>query len=654
MYKIYHNDKLIYSPRSPDVTLGKAELTQQANCAGAIQIVMYPQNPAYQSVKEMASTITVKEDDETIYEGRVTTINDEISFEKTLQTEGALAYLNDSVIRPFSFSGDVSEFVEKILKEHNSQVEEGKQILVGDIGVQAALKITEEEYTTAMQQLQSQLPGILGGYLEIRYKNGKKYLDYLEKRTLINTQVIEYGENMVDLSDQKAGSDIATVLIPLGAKDENQKRITIEKVNDGKDYLTNDEAVVEYGKIVRTVVYDDITSPTILMQTAEKELPKYATRERTIELTAADLAAAGYNIRSFAWGQKVRCHSRVHGINTTADITMKKTDLCNPANSRITVGDIKTTYTAGSKAETKKDLEETKKDLASSIDQARADLKDDLDNAAGLFQTTITQDDGSTIYYLHDKKTLEQSTLVLKLNAKALGVSLDGGNTYSWGFDFDGNAILNEIYAIGLNADKIKTGCIIANDADGNEIFYLNVATGEVRIGAKCVNLHSETLEKYLDDTESKITEEIRKAYVDSTVTADQLIIKAVKEYVKTSDLNQFKQEVSTQFTQNSDSFQMIFSKVESELKDLEDSTNEEFKEIKKWIRFTDGKIILGESGNTLELTLQNDRISFTSAGVEVAYFSNNQMYVDSIVVRNNASIVGLEIRKFGRHIQLS
>lgn len=36
MYKIYHNDKLIYSPRSPNVTLGKAELTQQANCAGAI------------------------------------------------------------------------------------------------------------------------------------------------------------------------------------------------------------------------------------------------------------------------------------------------------------------------------------------------------------------------------------------------------------------------------------------------------------------------------------------------------------------------------------------------------------------------------------------------------------------------------------------
>lgn len=75
MYKIYHNDKLIYSPRSPDVTLGKAELTQQANCAGAIQIIMYPQNPAYKSVKEMASIITVKEDDETIYEGRITTIN---------------------------------------------------------------------------------------------------------------------------------------------------------------------------------------------------------------------------------------------------------------------------------------------------------------------------------------------------------------------------------------------------------------------------------------------------------------------------------------------------------------------------------------------------------------------------------------------------
>ena len=540
MYKIYHNDKLIYSPRSPDVTLGKAELTQQANCAGAIQIIMYPQNPAYKSVKEMASIITVKEDDETIYEGRITTINDEISFEKTLQTEGALAYLNDSVIRPFSFSGDVSEFVEKILKEHNAQVEEGKQILAGNIGVQAALKITEEEYTTAMQQLQSQLPGILGGYLEIRYKNGKKYLDYLEKRTLINTQVIEYGENMVDLSDQKAGSDIATVLIPLGAKDENQKRITIEKVNDGKDYLTNDEAVAEYGKIVRTVVYDDITSPTILKQTAEKELPKYATRERTIELTAADLAAAGYNIRSFAWGQKVRCHSRVHGIDTTADITTKKTDLCNPANSRITVGDIKTTYTAGSKAEAKKDLEEAKKELATSIDQARADLRGDLDNAAGLFQTTITQDDGSTIYYLHDKKTLEQSALVIKMNAKALGVSLDGGNTYSWGFDFDGNAILNEIYAIGLNANKLKTGCIIANDKNGNEVFYLNVETGEVRIGADCVKINSEKIVEYINGVK-KTAEDANSSADEALKTAKATVASMSIEYYKSTSATELK-----------------------------------------------------------------------------------------------------------------
>lgn len=540
MYKIYHNEKLIYSPRSPDVTLGKAELTQQANCAGAIQIIMYPQNPAYQLVKEMASTITVKEDDETIYEGRITTINDEISFEKTLQTEGALAYLNDSVIRPFSFSGDVSEFVTKILKEHNAQVEEGKQILVGNIGVQAALKITEEEYTTAMQQLQSQLPGILGGYLEIRYKNGKKYLDYLEKRTLINTQVIEYGENMVDLSDQKAGSDIATVLIPLGAKDENQKRITIEKVNDGKDYLINDEAVKEYGKIVRTVVYDDITSPTILKQTAEKELSKHAIKEQTIELTAADLAAAGYNTRSFAWGQKVRCHSRVHGIDTTADITTKKTDLCNPANSRITVGDIKTTYTAGSKAETKKDLEETKKDLVSSIDQARADLKGDLDNAAGLFQTTITQDDGSTIYYLHDKKTLERSTLVLKMNAKALGVSLDGGNTYSWGFDFDGNAILNEIYAIGLNANKLKTGCIIANDKNGNEVFYLNVETGEVRIGADCVKINSEKIVEYINGVK-KTAENAKSSAGEALKAAKATVASMSIEYYKSTSATELK-----------------------------------------------------------------------------------------------------------------
>ncbi len=280
-------------------------------------------------------------------------------------------------------------------------------------------------------------------------------------------------------------------------------------------------------------------------------------------------------------------------------------------------------------------------------------LSKQLAESSGMYITAQKQDDGSTIYYVHDKPELDDSQVVWKLTATALGISTDGGETYPYGLDVSGTAILNRIYTIGLNADYMKTGSISASDKDGNELFYVNVETGEVRIASSSVKYQDESLDEHLDSTESELSKKIEKAYTDATLTADELIVNAVKEYVKTSDLEQFKEEISTQFTQTSDSFQMTFSKVESALSDLTESTNEGFNEIKEWIRFKDGKIILGKSENALELTLQNDRISFTSNGVEVAYFSNNQMHVDFIVVNSKASIVGLKIQKSGRHIQI-
>lgn len=285
---------------------------------------------------------------------------------------------------------------------------------------------------------------------------------------------------------------------------------------------------------------------------------------------------------------------------------------------------------------------------------ALENLSKQLAESSGMYITVQKQDDGSTIYYVHDKPKLDDSQVVWKLTATALGISTDGGETYPYGLDISGTAILNRIYTIGLNADYIKTGSISASDKDGNELFYVNVETGEVRIASSSVKYQNEALDEHLDNTETELSEKIQKAYTDATLTADELIVNAVKEYVKTSDLEQFKEEISTQFTQTSDSFQMTFSKVESALSDLTESTNEGFNEIKEWIRFKDGKIILGKSENALELTLQNDRISFTSSGVEVAYFSNNQMHVDSIAVNSQASIVGLNITKSGRHIQIS
>lgn len=106
-----------------------------------------------------------------------------------------------------------------------------------------------------------------------------------------------------------------------------------------------------------------------------------------------------------------------------------------------------------------------------------------LDNASGLYETQQVQQDGSTIYYMHDKPTLNESTVIMKVTAEGVGISTDGGQTYPTALDVDGDAILRRIYAIGLDADYINTGRITVGPAN-NPVFFADFDTQQVGIGA--------------------------------------------------------------------------------------------------------------------------------------------------------------------------
>lgn len=126
-------------------------------------------------------------------------------------------------------------------------------------------------------------------------------------------------------------------------------------------------------------------------------------------------------------------------------------------------------------------------------ERALEDLADQLENSSGMYETQEQQSDGSYIYYLHDKPTLAESQIVWKLTANALGLSTNGGRTYSYGLDVSGNAILNRIYAIGLDADYIKTGALVVK-RNGTTVFSADVDTGQVTLQGDCVTIGSESL----------------------------------------------------------------------------------------------------------------------------------------------------------------
>ena len=90
------------------------------------------------------------------------------------------------------------------------------------------------------------------------------------------------------------------------------------------------------------------------------------------------------------------------------------------------------------------------------VDNLQKALKD----GSGMYETNVLQDDGSTITYLHDKPTLEESKNIIKLTSNAIGVSNDGGKTYPYGFILDGSLITRLLYAEGINADYILFGTL--------------------------------------------------------------------------------------------------------------------------------------------------------------------------------------------------
>ena len=111
---------------------------------------------------------------------------------------------------------------------------------------------------------------------------------------------------------------------------------------------------------------------------------------------------------------------------------------------------------------------------------AIAQVQRELATSSGLYVTPVLQPDGSTIYYAHDKAQLSESTIVWKMTAEAIGISTDGGLTYPYALDVNGTAILNRIYAIGIDADYVTTGRI--QDAHGYNFWDLD--TGEFQMAS--------------------------------------------------------------------------------------------------------------------------------------------------------------------------
>ena len=502
MYKVYCDGHLLYHSNLESLKIFNPSLELEINKTGSFVFTIYSDHPYFSLIKKLKSIITIFQDGYLLFRGRV--LDEETGWhnEKTVTCEGDMAFLLDSILRPFSFSGTPAEFLAYVLSLHNAQVDSYKHIQPGTVTVEGYVVHDVSDYSTTKATIEKSLLDAFGGFLMTRTVDGDTYLDYLKEINLLSPQPIQFGKNLLDLKRIRKGADIATVLIPLGAKlkdeegKDTEQRLTIASVNGDADFIQDENAISQFGIIVKTVIFDDIADPTELKTKGQAHLAELVNLWETIELTAADLATVNKDITSFHLGTQVRVTSKLHGMDQLFQVSKLSIKLLDPAANKMTLGKTVLAFSEAVKG---------------------------VSDGQGLVLQTVER------------------------NAQAASEAVY-------------NVEQNLLASIQVSADNIQS--VVA------ENYYLK------------------------EDTDALVS------------------------------------SVSTAIEQTKDSFEIQFNQFSQDIQAVATGADAEFEEIRKYIRFVDGQILLGEVGNELELQISNDRISFLQDGAEVAYFSNRKLYV--------------------------
>nr|UVX81430.1 MAG: late control gene D protein [Bacteriophage sp.] len=148
-------------------------------------------------------------------------------------------------------------------------------------------------------------------------------------------------------------------------------------------------------------------------------------------------------------------------------------------------------------------VEQAKKDTEKKLSAYDVKLKQMNELAAntlGFYYTEEVQADGSTVSYRHDKPTLADSKVIYKTGVDGFFLSVDGGQTWKAGFDSNGDAVLNILYAIGIQSEWINTRGFTAKDNNGNTTLRVDADTGAVTLEVENFTLKSRTIEQIAKD----------------------------------------------------------------------------------------------------------------------------------------------------------
>lgn len=623
MYRVYCNDSPLYDLRDEDLVLISPTVKIGENTAGSFEFSILPKHPHYEEVNELTSVITAYDGDEEIFCGRVVEITKDSYNRKKVICEGELAYFNDSIQRPARYQGlTVRGYLETLVNIHNQQVKNqgiDKTFKVGAITVQDkndyVYKYTNWEST--LEVIKTDLLKTYGGYLRIRKENGVRYLDYLADYPNTNTQVIEFGSNLLDFTHDMVASDIVTAVIPLGARLEDVTEVegldaylTIKDVNGGVDYVYSQEAVKSYGWIFKTVKWDDVHVADNLLRKGKEYLSDIQFAQITLTVSAVDLHMLHVDMERIKVLDEIRVTSSPNGLDRFFPVSEMTIYLDKPSNNKLTLG---TSYSKNSLSTKTESNMTSIKDKIDSLPNKSEILEEARENASQLIHSAtnghvVTTADEQLIMDTADKKTARK---LWRWNLNGLGYSKTGYNgTYDTAITMDGQIVGERLVGGSVTADKLS-------------VSYKSSVEKQI----------SDAIDDSNDYTDDKLKSYWTRVEVETAIknTKDAVLISAKETATSYTDDKLKSYSTSAQIKVKTDS---IESEVKKKLNSSELSTKIQqnasaikiaWNNISKYVQFESGELRIYDSAITSSQKLVS---KFNYNG---CHFYRNDYYVGKI-----------------------
>ena len=374
MYIIEYDGKLVHDVRTEIERVTDASCSLEANTSGSLEFTMAPNHPLYGLMATMDTShemvLYQADSDGTItsevFRGRITEDGEDIKTRTDITCEGQLAYLADSIVRPYGTYADTTntpaewttiapgnahEYAEWLIAQHNKQTDATKQFAIGRNQLpDTSITRSSTEYPTTLSEIKDKVLTDLGCYIVAYWQDGTRYVDFLTDGGADCAQSIEFGENLLDYSTSRDLTSLYTAIIPIGkTSGNNSTAFGVEGYTDGPvpghdgcskhgDMIMYEPGVTKYGIICKKVSYDDCATLDGLVSACCDDLTDLSDATQSLSISAADLSHIDPTIGTISLLEWVKVISPPHNVDESILCLKIAIDINDPTNTKYTLG----------------------------------------------------------------------------------------------------------------------------------------------------------------------------------------------------------------------------------------------------------------------------------------------------------------------------